>query len=657
MEMLHTPNNDSREKNKLHRFSFLMRLLAFSIIFVAPLTQPVLALTLSPLIAGIYLSALLWKKGFLKSLSGLLFGISAVPIYTGLTLNYLSPILYRVTVPLWSYAPVVGFVFMGVLVSLSIFKTSKRETRDHIKVHSAIWLLVPALAGVYWWTVYTFILPGVGKVGEFIVGAVWQSWVVVAFVFLLAACTFAVWHYTTRRFGRAIRFDAFAWVLVSALAAFVWHTNHDEQIVSWQWARSVNPEYISELPESADADLQRILPRATAYNYILDATNSQLELRASDPHMVRHGDKLMWQSHFHVDNKWGQMCDSIKQVIQVDAATTRKQPHIENQTSFPHVLFVCSSESWVFQGAFKFRHPFSTQGNNIYWKYPDGHWVALMPYTSMRPTDWGTMVPYLAGVDELSQWGVVTSHSVSDAVKLFPGAQFFPPELARTLAQKYGDWHGGFLGRGLTEVGQLEVSEDSATAQIPAPVQASDYRIRMLANQAPYIQQFKELSDLQEVIAFEPIGKNNFGLVELAFIDAGTGHWRVWKNPESEQKQRDRMLSGPRNAKDYIRSGDPDVGNWEHSLPVDPKLIIKKDRGIFYLWGVVTYKSPNARDGTYVLSAIIDGYTLSPWRVMTREAIDEFLSLPSNPSSNDPRFRIGRPGTFPLTPPAPATNP
>ncbi len=614
-------NHHQLKRDQLVKIGFWS--LACLCIFGAPLVQPISAITLSPIVAMVATFVSLKNRSLAVRLLAALASFLAAPIYAVVVLYYLVPLNYESSLPLINYLTVAIPILIGSLASIAFWKFGEAESpKKHFIAHSTVFFVAPLTAGAFWMALYVYVFPYIRAAGKALVGDVWQTWIIVGFVIAGTLTSLWIWRLATRNAASSLRQSILVWILASSASALFWHTNTDEQIVEWQWASSVDAEVIDQLPESEEADQARILPRASAYNYILDSTNSAVPMIASQPHLVRL-DRLVWQAHFHVDTVWGRPCNSIKQIVQTDADQTTKEPEVTDQIGFPHALFVCGSESWVMQSALKARHPFSTQGEHIYWRNKDGSWVAVVPLISRRPTLWGTMVPYLSGVETISQYGILRHYSVDEAVKRFPGVVLYPPRLASELGKLYGKWHGNFIGRGLTQVGELEISEDPAQSK-----DGSDHNHalnEMLQNRAPYLQSFKGFERLQEVIAFEPASKSNYGLIEVVLVDSGTGKWRVWKNSQNLK------LSGPRNARDYIRQGDPDVGNWEHSLPVDPKLIHKKGRGIYYLWGVVTHDSPNAKDGNYVMSAFIDATTLRAWRVTTKEDIDYFLGLPKDP--------------------------
>lgn len=600
-------------------FRLLGKLILLGCIFVLPLLQPPAAAVISPILAGAWLFYLT-KKRFTLRLLAFFGGIILSLAYSVAMHLIVAPLAYEVSLPVWDWAPILVLVTLGTLASYVIFKKSPSGMKDFVKAHSAVWVLVPAVAAAIWFVMYHYVVPFVK--GTNIGGEVWNTWVVVFVLVLAAVANFWLTGLATSKLSTGIRWDARVWVLVSALASVFWHTNTDPAIKEWQTAKSLNPEFIKEL---ADTENNRILPRYTAYNFIQTANSSTIPLVASQPHILMQDGVLDWQSHFHVNVLWGQICDTVTRVVQIEADETTRNPH-------PHdTVIVCSSQSWLMQGTFKFRHPFAKQGTHIYWKDKQGNWLTLIPYTSKRPTVWGTMVPYLSGVMVVTPWGYVSDYSVDEANQAFPGAPFFPTDIARELVKTYGKWHGGFIGRGLTGAGALEISEDAEK-----DVKNQDAFMEELQNNKfPFLQKFQDRTNLQLVFALEPAYQNAQGLSEIVMFDAGTGKFRVWAVPGTPKSGKVIEYAGADAAADAIRQGDPGVGNWENSMSVEPRLVYKKGRGLYWLYGVISHGLKSQTDGSYVMSAIVNAQTLQAYPFRTIDQLNRFLELDSDPPATN----------------------
>lgn len=651
------------------------------VVFGLPFWQPLAAVTISPIVAGIYMFAKFFKLGFLTALCAATSGVLAIPVYAWFMLTYVVPASYFPEL-LATWSPVLGLMLVGSIISLVIWiRGSSDSLKSHATTIGAVWFLVPALTGTFWAGMYLFVLPFVnhfhsfdsylrfGTVAgviasglgvmfllpriyqkfltfvvtamavsglTFLQGTVWETWFLLALILAGTGVLLAIWHFATRKLSKPVRNDALVWVLTMAIASWFWHVNVDLDIVEWQTAKSLEPEIIKQLPDSAARSSMRMLARSTAHTYITNNTNPQIPLRASHPHLIMGADRLYWQSHFHIDTVIGQFCDSVRLVVRMDADETTQSAETFDKPDFPYALFPCSSESWVFQGAFKARHPFSVQGNHIYWLNDDKTWSALIPYTSLRPTSWGTMVPYVSGVMEVTQFGLIKEHSIEDAASKFRGAVFFPSELARQLVEKYVKWHGGFVGRGFTQTGELAISEeDENDLGTSSTGNKAGSNNPLMKNQFPYLQKFEGLPNLQEVFQLEPAAKDNFGLVEVLFFDSITGKVRVWQNTES--------LTGPARAGLQVRNADPDMGNWEDTARVEPKLIVKAGRGIYHFYTVVTHGASGYKDGSYVTSVLVNAKNGAAWRIQTAEQLERFLSLKQDPPADQWLYTVVRP--------------
>lgn len=649
-----------------------------------PLWQPLAAITVSPLVASIYLFAKFKRYGYLSAFIAFLAGLLLVPAYAAAMLTFVMPASYDLTVVAYKWAPVVALMIAGSILSLVIWMRSGGSSlRSHVTEIGAVWVLVPAATGLFWAAMYLVVLPfvtdfhkqemmtrlgtlaGVLTVGAtclflmpriyhkalsliltgaalagltFLQETVWETWFIMLLILTGTALLLVIWHFSTLKLSSPVRKDALAWVMVMAIVSWFWHVNVDRDIVEWQTALSLNPEKMTTLPDSSGQSYMRILARSTAHTYITNNTYPQIPLKASHPHLIMGSDRLYWQSHFHIDTAIGRLCDSVRLIVRMDADETTQRAESFDKTDFPYALFPCSSESWVFQGVFKSRHPFSTQGNHIYWQNADKTWSALVPYTSLKPTILGTMVPYPAGVMEVTQQGMVFDHSIKEAASKFAGAVFFPPELARELVQSYVKWHGGFIGRGITETGELAMSEEDedSTGKSKDDGHHGVWTNELMKNQFPFLQKFEGLDNLQEVFQLEPAAKDNFGLVEVLFFDAITGKVRVWQNLNDS-------LTGPSRAGLQVRNADPDMGNWEDTARVEPKLIKKEGRGIYHFYTVVTHNAPGYKDGSYVTSVLVNAKNGAAWRIQTAEQLTHFLSLKEDPKTDEWLYTVVRP--------------
>lgn len=329
----------------------------------------------------------------------------------------------------------------------------------------------------------------------------------------------------------------FMWLLVPLSV----YANVAEWYVTLAMRHSMHPTTVDKLPDTVDS---RFLARPTAEIYI-QSHNQFYKTHARDPHIQKRPDgKMWWQAPLHNDTIWGRILGSVRGVLSVDADRTDDHAVDTHGSGF-----LMGDQSWVVEAAFRARHPFSTMSNKSVVLNDDGSWSILVSVVSKKMTWQLTMVPYLAGVMEVRQNGVIVDHSVAEADRIFPGAVNYPPELFRAYAEAWARWRHGWTGTvAQTEV--LEVSED--------PNQ------KVIANPQPYVQDFEGIG-LQQVICFEPYGDQAWALMEVMLADANTGELRLWRVPAG--------YNGPRLARQNVRTSDRWI-DWSHTLKIEPLLVV-----------------------------------------------------------------------------------
>lgn len=428
-----------------------------------------------------------------------------------------------------------------------------------------------------------------------ITSAGWSLLPETAFVLLGVGATFAIGRWVSPKRKQVANIAT--WSAVVLLVVATGYMNYAQWAVEWQMREAVDAQNLDKLPESIN---DRLVPRLTAREFIENA-NKDNRLVVPAPHLLETANQdVVWQSALNYDVWYGRIFGSVARVIRVDASRTEMHADMDSGQA---ATFLFGDQSWVTDATFKLHHPFSEPGERVYWRKADGEWVLLISYVSKRPTLTGTMVPYIAGVMEISRSGWVTNHSVRESAQLFPGAPMFPPALARQYAEAYAKWHGGLFSRAVTQANILQISEE--------PTNDPN------ANHFPYLQHFRSLG-LQEVIPLEPSGSSSFALVEILFFDAGTGTARVYVVPKEQ------VMNGPRKAIENVRKADPNA-DWSHRREVEPRLI-SGPTGFFWLVGVVQNLPEKPNNHAYIMSVLVDGYTLSSTRVDTADDLSTALN-------------------------------
>ncbi len=383
----------------------------------------------------------------------------------------------------------------------------------------------------------------------------------------------------TLRYGWVVALWAFGFFSILA--------NTSETLISVQMRHSIQPGEMSELPFTVQ---NRMVPRTTA-EYWIAGHNDAYRGDSETPHIQKIGDDLTWQSPVH-DRRWyGRLLGSVDRVLRVNSGDTRD--HAEHM---PDSGFVFGNDSWVLESTFKARHPFSELGEVSYFHNPDGSWSILASVVSTRPTWTGTMVPYVSGVLEVRQNGVVLDHSLNGAKAQFPGAVFYPVELMRKYADAYARWrpesHLGPLSW-LATLWQTKVMQEDVLEVAEDP---KDHGWNM----QPYIQDIEGLG-LQGVVTFEPLGNKAFALVEVLFFDAATGMPRSYVVPKGSG------LNSPRYCVDNVRQSNPQI-DWHHIKKVEPLLVNVRGGGTYFLITIVTDypDNPNRKNvHAYVTTVLV----------------------------------------------------
>lgn len=396
------------------------------------------------------------------------------------------------------------------------------------------------------------------------------------------------------------------WLLAIVAGAVGWFTNNHQATYDWQVMASLDPEVLTALPES-DPERIRILPQVTAHDFAQNSNGDNRTITRK-PIIAPCPDgsgKQCWQSSFHLkgwedDILYNLTGDIVMDVVSQPADAVEMATNTQPRGAF----FLMGPESWPVKAAFAAHNPFSKPERAIYFHKEDGAWVYLIPYTSYRPTLLGAMVPYQPGVLEVTSLGFIWDHSISSAVRNFPGVAFFPTTLERWYAEKYADWRGGLSGT-VTKKDHLEISE-------------ADSEGDQHWNPAPYLEYFKVIGQ-QAVIGLEPRGNDSSSLREILFFDGATGALKVYRVPAGK------VLNGPREATGMIRKLD-----WEAALrskKVEPKFLVKGG-DLFYLIGLVSEEEQGkgTADHPYNESVIIDADSMDKGKVVVHGGdVKDFL--------------------------------
>lgn len=403
-----------------------------------------------------------------------------------------------------------------------------------------------------------------------------------------------------RRSANGQRNGKLIWSLCSVIAVAFISTavlsavalkSEDKQTLLLRNSMSVGT--MSKFPTTVTSS--RMLARATAHTYIR-SQNRKYKSSTPAPHLqLRSNGKLWWQSSLLNDTFWGKWLGSAFGVVSVDAGRT--DDHMEDT---PYSGFLLGEQSWILENTIRQRHPFCRVGEKTTFLNEDGSWSLLMSYVCTRPSytlvpfPYLGMVPYVGGVMETKQYGMVLDWSLSAAVKRFPGTVFFPPELGRQMVEAYSRWRHGWSGTVL-EVGVLEISEDQESARL---------------NPQPIIQYLKNYG-LQQLFFLEPKGDTPLSWVEMVMFDAQTGEMRSLEIPAG--------FNGPKLAISNIRGCDMRF-NWNDTDKVDARLVVPddeelaasaSDQRVYFLVNVLGRWVHEPDRHNYVGSVLVDSVKLA----------------------------------------------
>ncbi|MDX1985715.1 MAG: hypothetical protein SFV17_03415 [Candidatus Obscuribacter sp.] len=396
------------------------------------------------------------------------------------------------------------------------------------------------------------------------------------------------------------------------LVGYLFFANTTGWYIESAMAASLKPAVWKELPETENL---RILGQGTAGWYLHSRNLDNRQDAVGLPQLVREcsGDtcELWWQSAYsfkrgRIGSWLPRVLGSTQSILRVSASELETAG---GATAGADTHFLFGQESVITELLFRFHHPISERAEATYHHNTDDSWSLLIPYITRRPTITGVMVPALGGVMEVSQNGWVRDHSVADATRLFPGSVLYPSVLARSYGEAYGHYRTGLVNVFVNESGIYQISEDPA---------------RPGENEQPYVQGFKALgegSPLQEVIAFEPAGKQSFGLSELLFFDAQTGKAHVYSVPPTAG------LHGPRRALKQATNADPET-DWNAYSIQEPRLVVRPalagSDGQQRFWLMTEVKN-EGEDHTAVRLILTDMVTLKTKGFDSRAAMEHYL--------------------------------
>jgi hypothetical protein len=429
-----------------------------------------------------------------------------------------------------------------------------------------------------------------------------------------AALALVLRKYPIRTRKGALR-DAGFGVGLGLLTLLLIYNNTATWVVETQMSAAMSPEPLSQLPVTNN---QRMLPRVTAYEYSRNASHdTRLGVESNKPHLIQELNadgtrSLWWQSALHFQKGfWNYPSIALGSVDRVVRINASEKDMIADNSAGQDARFLIGGQSWATNLIFRWSHPFSTPGEVVYWRKPDGNWVMLLSYINYRPTWTGTMIPKLGGVMEFNHLGFAHNVSPKRAAKLYNGAVLYPPELARNYAEAYAHWHAGLLNVLVDHYGIDEISEDyNPVAQ----------------NQMPYVQGFKgnsAISGLSEVVLTEPVGDQNFALSEILFFDTVTGKAHSWKPGKTDS------INGPRRAALNVVGSDPEI-NWNNYHSVESRLAVSHDRELYYLFTIVRDDGNNHTIAKFV---VVKATSLKAFAFSSREEIQQFLTAGTVPDS------------------------
>ena len=137
------------------------------------------------------------------------------------------------------------------------------------------------------------------------------------------------------------------------------------------------------------------MPREVAFTSIVRGGVDSNGKTTAQPHLVPTATGPVWQSSRADNSPIGRFFGSVNNVVAVDAS----DPYdIRVVQGVARCRAFFGDHSWLLEGAFAARHPFSTIGEKVYAKQADGTCLLLVSYVSTRPTWFGSMIPYMAGV-------------------------------------------------------------------------------------------------------------------------------------------------------------------------------------------------------------------------------------------------------------------
>ncbi len=394
------------------------------------------------------------------------------------------------------------------------------------------------------------------------------------------------------------------------LCAFLLLANTAPWFLQSQMAASLKPISLTEIPQTENL---RILGQGTA-SWYLHSKNPDNRLETVGlPQLVREGKNgsysMYWQGAYSFKtgrlSSWlPRLLGSTQCILRINASELEMSNDVNSGSS---TKFIFGEESIVTETLFRLRHPLSKRAEATYYRNDADKWSLLIPYISYRPTLTGTMVPVLGGVMQVNQWGWVSDHTVEDAAKLFPGSVLYPSVLARQYGEAYAHYRTGLLNVWINESGIYQISEDT-----PKPGE----------NQQPYIQSFAmktKGSELQEVLALEPAGKQSFALSELLFFDAQTGKTHVYRVPAASG------LTGPRRALKQATNAAPEE-DWTAYSIQEPRLLVRNQSNAVKKSWLMTEVKNEGDDHTAVRLILTDMETLKTSSFKSRAELETFIS-------------------------------
>jgi hypothetical protein len=363
--------------------------------------------------------------------------------------------------------------------------------------------------------------------------------------------------------------------------AFGWlfYANTSTLFVDWQLTQVFQPAPLQTMLKTIN---DRQLPRDTGFAAIAGGGTDSNVLTAT-PHLVPTSSGPDWQSPRYDRGPVGTFFCSVEDVVQVKANTT-KSVLVNNPVP---ARFIYGDCSWVVQGVFAARHPFSTMGERVYTRLDDGSWMMLISVVSTRPTMFGTMVPYMVGVMAVTQDGQVSDLSVEEAGQTYANLPLYPLELMRRYASARA-----YLGGGWNDVAFFWSPAKHVS------VIAEDTSSDPNANKAPYIMHTEKLGQ-QAMLATRPQGSDL------------TTEWLYWNvtTGEAHYYVPTRRLFAPSIAVPESRKAVPNMDR-SHQRTVEPRPVVidTADGGfkLFYEVAVVGDDPANPNTHSFVQSIVVN---------------------------------------------------